>query len=184
MKTLLKNIPVLLFAVFEIIVGVLLFRDPEGMTDIVLLIIGIVLAVIGAYNLIRALVAKNNGEDGALGALIIGAVLLAVGLFVALGRKLILGFIPVIAVVYGVFLIISGLYKLKTWLEIRKLTGVARSLLLLLGSVVSVGLGVVIILNPFGATELALKFAAVALIAEALLDIIAVVIASLKQQEE
>ena len=184
MKALLKNIPVLLFAALEIIIGVMLFKDPSGVTEIVLLIIGVALALIGAYNLIRALVARNNGEEGAFAALVIGLLLLAAGLFFALGRKLILGAIPFIAVIYGIFLIISGLYKFKTWLEIRKLSGTGRSLLLLLGAVISVGLGAVIILNPCGATEFAFKFAAVALIAEALLDIIGVVISSIRPAEQ
>ena len=180
MKTLLKNIPVLLFAALEIVIGVMLFRDPEGVTETVLLIIGIALGLIGVYNLIRALVAKNNGEDGALPALIIGLLLVAAGLLFSLGRKLIMGAITTIAVIYGIFLIISGLYKFRAWLEIKKIAGPGRAFLLILGAVISVGLGVLIILNPFGAVDLAFKFAAVALIAEAVLDIIGVVVSSTK----
>ena len=77
MKALLKNIPVLLFAALEIIIGVMLFKDPSGVTEIVLLIIGVALALSGAYKLIRALVARNNGEEGAFAALVIGLLLLA-----------------------------------------------------------------------------------------------------------
>ena len=173
MKALRNNLPVILFILFELAVGVLLLVNPDDFTKAVIICFGVVLIVIGAIYLIRVLRDKSEGISGltmtiSLASLIIGAVCLIFPSFV-------IGLFALINIFYGAMLIISGIYKIKSYSDARK-AGVKLPFVSLLSALLSVVLGVLIIINPFDATKIPWIFIGVSLIFEAALDCVAVIL--------
>jgi len=176
MKKLRLALPVLLTAVFEIIFGVLLFKDPTTFTKTVLLLFGIMLLAVGIVSLIRYLKVNREGGNTAVNSLTLAAAIvsLVIGAICSFAPGAVITLFAVIAVVYGIILLITGVLKCQTFFAGRAL-GVKSPFLILLSSLVTIICGIVIIANPFKSTEVMLQFLGVALIAQAVLDIVAVI---------
>ena len=176
MKKIRLALPVLLTAVFEIIFGVLLFRDPETFTKTVLTLFGIMLLGIGVVSLIRYLKDNKAGANSALNSLTLAAAIvsLVIGAICTFASGAVITLFTVLAVVYGIMLLITGVLKCQTFFAGRAL-GIRSPLLILVSAVVTVICGLVIIANPFESTHVMLQFLGIALIAQAVLDIVALV---------
>jgi len=181
MKALRNNIPVILFILFELAVGILLLINPEAFTKTVIICFGIVLVVIGIIYLIRVLKDKSEGMSAI--TLILSIASLAVGAVCALFPSFVMSLFAVVAIIYGVILIVSGIYKAKNYNDAKK-EGTSVPILSLISAVISVALGVIIIINPFKTVHLLWIFAGVSLIFEAALDFIAVVLNSKSKDKE
>ena len=170
-KRLSNNFSIILVILFEAIVGVLLFVNPERFTRSIIVIFGVIMLIMGIGNLIQALRTRVDGAPdsylmaAAIAELIIGAVL-------TIGNKLVYGIFPVIAVIYGVFLIIVGIHKARVYVRLKKI-GFRPSILSIISALAAIALGVVILLNPFETVETLWKFAGISLAVEAVLDLIA-----------
>jgi len=175
MKALKNNLPVILFILFELAVGILLLINPEAFTKTVLICFGIVLIVIGLIYLIRVLKDKTEGTSAI--TLIISIASLAAGAVCALFPSFVMGLFAVVAIIYGVILIVSGVYKAKNYNDAKK-DGATVPVISLISAVISVVLGVVIIINPFNTIHVLWIFAGISLIFEAVLDFIAVLLNS------
>ena len=76
----------------------------------------------------------------------------------------------VIAVIYGVILVVSAVFKVKSYIDVSRM-GLKPSPFTLLGAAIALILGTVIILNPFKAVETLWVFTGIVLIVQAVLDI-------------
>lgn len=174
-----KSIPVLLLLIFELIVGVMLFCDPTAFTHKAIVIFGIVMLALGVIDLIRAFKYKKDGKPDSF--LLAGAVVdLIVGLVCTAGSGLIMGLFPVLAALYGVVLIITGIYKLRNYFSFRR-SSFRPSAVTLLSAAAAFVLGVIVFLHPFSATTTVWRFTGAVLIAEALLDAVALFLFATKK---
>lgn len=182
MKALRANIPVILFILFELAVGILLLVDGDALTTTVLICFGIILMVIGAVYLIRFLRERGAGKANYL-TLIMSVLSLFVGAVCVIFPGFVKGLFTVIAIIYGVILIVMGVYKTKTYND-AKSEGASPSFLTLISAVLSLVLGVVVIVNPFKADGALYVFAGISLIFEAALDFAAVVVSFGKTEQK
>lgn len=173
MKALRNNFPVILFILFELAVGILLLIDPEAFTKTVLMCFGIVLIVIGAIYLYRVLKDRNEGVSGITMAISLASFL--VGALCFTFPSVVMGLFAVVAIIYGVILIVSGIYKAKNYSDAKK-AGTHVPAVSLISSILSVALGVVIIVNPFKTVHVLWIFTGISLIFEAALDFVAVLL--------
>lgn len=175
MKKLRIALPVLMTAAFEIIFGVLLFKDPETFTKTVLMLFGIMLLAFGVVSLIRYFKANREGTSFFNSIVLAGAIVaLVIGAICSFAPGAIIALFTVIAVVYGIMLLITGVLKCQTFFAGRGL-GIKVPFLVLISAVVTVVCGVVIIMNPFESAHVMLQFLGIALIAQAVLDLVALV---------
>ncbi len=173
MKNLRNNLPVILLTLFEFAVGVLLLVDPESFTKAVIIVFGAILVVVGAIYLIRVL--RDKPEGRVKGVTIALSVLsLAAGIFCIVFPSLITGRFAE-AIIYGVILIVSCIYKAKSFADAKK-AGSPLPAISLVSAIVSGLFGVVLLVNPFG-DKLSI-FAGIALIAVAVIDFFSVIINS------
>ena len=180
MKFIKNNFHALLLVLFELAVGILLFIDPEGFTNAVIMIFGGVLAVIGLFKLIRFIAEKRKTGDASYLELILSVLCIILGCVCMFMTSYILNIFAFVAVVYGIILIVSGVFKAASYFDMRS-AGLPVSFLSILSAIVSVLLGVVIVFNPFDAVNVLWMFAGISLIVEALLDIAALALIARKK---
>ena len=173
MKNIRNNIPVILLTLFEFAVGVLLLINPEAFTKAVLIIFGAILIVIGAIYLVRVLRDKTEGVSGI--TMTVALISLIVGILCIVFPSMIMSLFSVAAIIYGVMLIVSGVYKTKSYTDAKK-AGSPLPVISLISAFLSVALGILIVLNPFGTVRALFTFAAIFLIIEAALDLVSVIL--------
>ena len=169
MKFFKKNIPVIFLFVFELIIGILLLISPEEFTRAVFIFFGAVLIAIGVIYLVRYLVEKKKGEETSVATLVISIVSLVIGIASASLSGVILKLLSMVWVIYGIILIVSGVYKARNYVEIRKNKD-PGSFINIISIVISLALGVVLIINPFKVTVTMWRFAGIVLIIESFID--------------
>ena len=171
MKFLKSHFPILLFVLFELVVGILLLVAPAQFTKAALIAFGAVLIVVGAIYLLRFFRRKKaEGPDYVLLALSVAAMI--AGVVIECTSGLIMGLLAAVAIIYGVILIVSGAFKIKTYLDFRKL-GVRFPLIMFVSAMISIFLGLVIAFNPFMLVEIMYVFCGISLILEAFVDAVA-----------
>lgn len=170
MKSLKHNLPLTLFVLLELAVGLLLLVNPEAFTVTIITLGGIVLQVIGALFLYRYFTEKKQYNINDKGVLYLGIVFVLVGLLAAVFSHWILGLFTVVAWVYGLFLVLSGAYKVKAYLDAKKEKQTYASIALV-SAVLSIILGIIILLNPFTSTKFLWVFTGLSLVVEALIDL-------------
>ncbi len=173
MKRLREELPIVLLFLFEALVGVLLLTAPEKFTRAIVILFGILLLLLFALYLYRFIRAKKEGFTDAA-ALIIFIASGVLGLICAVFPGTVTGLIAVIAVLYGLILLIGGIFKLQSYALARN-TELAASPVLLASGVLSVIAGVVVILFPKDAAFTVFQIAGVLLIIEAAADLISLI---------
>ena len=173
MKIIKINIPIILLIVFEVAVGILLLVNPEVFTRTVIILFGIVLLLIGITCFIRYLLEKKENIVDPL-ALLTAVVTLVIGAVCCFCSDAIIGFITAIAIIYGVILVISGIYKLHNYFE-RKKAGVTMSKVSVASGVIAIVLGILIAVFPQNAVFSIWQVAGILLILEAFIDFLSIV---------
>ena len=173
MKALKANLQGILMGAFEALVGVLLMIDPEGFTSGIIVAVGIALLLGGIWQVVRYF--KEEPEEAAKGQdLLIGMIMLLGGGFFALKSKWLIKVIPLLTILYGVGVMVSGLMKVQWTVDKLRLKN-NYWYLMAISAFVSLVCSVLILWNPFASTATLWKFTAVALILEAVFDLIAII---------
>ena len=145
MKNLKFHLPVIIFLLFEFAVGVILFTEPERFTKTVIYIFGALLIVNSVIFAVRYLLAKKRGDDPSILTLIVAIASLILGVLCLVLVNSIFENTVIRAIIYGVFLIVSGVYKIKAYFDIRN-AGMEGSVFMIAAAVVSIILGTVIVI--------------------------------------
>ncbi len=171
MKTIKENFGTLVICALEIIVGILLFIDPESFTAWIIEALGILFLIMGLVSIIgyfrKAPKIAAAGQGMAKG--LIG---IAAGLFCILKNSAVIKIFAMLTLIYGVGILLLGIYKIQLTfdlLRIKKRWGLAA-----LSSLITVCFALLIIVNPFTSTKVLWIFIAITLIFEAVLDIVSV----------
>lgn len=164
----------LLLCLLEVLVGILLLINPGGLTTIIIATVGAVLALWGIVDTVRYF--RMDPAQAALSqTLLRGMTLLLMGGFCLFNsRWFIEAFpaFPVITTLYGVAVLFSGLWKIQWTVNLFRLKN-SNWFMAAIVAGITILCAVVILANPF-ATMIALwRFTGVFLVAEAILDIVA-----------
>lgn len=152
----------------EILVGVLLLMDPVGFTSGIIIGAGGVLMAAGLVSVAKYF--RTEPEEAAKGQMLVkGLVALLAGAFCARKSEWFVVTFPVMTLIYGVVILLTGLAKIQ-WmvdaLRMKKDKWVWAGVSALL----SIVCGAVIITSPFGSAAALWLFTGVSLIVEAVFD--------------
>ncbi len=156
----------------ELAVGVLLLMNPVGFTKAIIMGIGAVILVIGAYKLITYLLDRRNSMESPAD-LTLGAIACVIGIILLAGNRWILATFSVITLFYGILMLIGGISKLSQAAEMRR--NDRRWLFSVISACITIAAAVIIIANPFSTTALLWRFIGASLIIEAVIDLVVII---------
>lgn len=173
MNKLRNSLSGIMICLFEIVVGLLLIVDPTGFAKGIIIAAGIVCIAAGLINTIKYF--RSDIEEAAIGQyLMLGLVAFVGGVFCITGAEWILDAVPALTIIYGVAILVSGFSKIQLMADmIRKKN--AKWHLALISAGISILCSLLIIFNPFEATEVFWVIIGIALIGEAVLDIVTMI---------
>lgn len=161
----------ILLCIAEAAVGILLLLHPVRFTTAIITVVGAALIVGGILNVVRYF--KSSPEEAALGGLLgRGLISLAAGAFCAFNPQWFLAAFPVVAILYGVLVLLAGLTKVQFALDLFRLK-VRMWWWSALSAVLSILCALIIIRNPFSSMAVLWWFAGISLIVEAVFDLVA-----------
>ena len=166
-----------LFCVVEIAVGVLLLIDAANLIAMILKVFGVLIGIIGILSIIRyflAPAAEASRSQGLMNGLVLGLV----GFYCVFRTDVLVATLSILTLIFGMLLLIIGFGKLQLMTDSLRLK--KRGWLLhLLAAAVSVGLGIVILINPFEVANL-WRFIGIAMIVDAAFELLITFFASRK----
>lgn len=172
MRAVQKNGGSILMCVLEILVGVLLLLDPTGFTSAIIIAAGAALILYGVICIVRYF--RADPAEGALRqSLFKGLLLLLGGLFCVLRSKWFVATFPLLTILYGIGILISGVGKIQWAVDMIRF-GRKRWYLPAISAVLSLSFAAVILCNPFTTTAVLWSFTGIVLIVEAVFDIVAI----------
>ena len=163
----------LLAALAELLVGILLFIEPIRFTSGILLGVGIILLIFGAICLLRYF--RAEPVQAALEQnLAKGLVMLLLGGFLAFQTDRAISLFPLLTHLYGIAILIVGIVKLQQGVDLLRLK-LRYWFLAGINAALAILFAVVILSNPFASTVALWQVAAISLIAEAVFDVIVLI---------
>lgn len=168
MRAIQKNGGSILMCVLEILVGVLLLVDPTGFTSAIIIAAGAALILYGVICIVRYF--RADAAEGALRqSLFKGLLLLLGGLFCVLRSRWFVDTFPLLTILYGIGLLISGIGKIQ-WMADMIRFGRKRWYLPAISAVLSLIFAAIILCSPTALWS----FLGIVLIVEAVFDIVAI----------
>ena len=181
MKALKKHWGGIVLCLLEILVGVLLLIDPIELTNGIIVIVGVILGFAGLVSIVKYF--RCEAAEAAAGQLLMkGLLAILVGVFCVLKSQWFIATFPVLTSVYGAAVLVTGLSKIQRTVDMVRAKQ-SRWFLGLLSAVATIAFAVVILENPFATTEVLWTFIGIALIAEAVLDAVAMLFGNRKRAE-
>ena len=157
----------------ELLVGILLFVNPEGFTSGILMAVGAVLLICGVFCMIHYF--NTDPVQAALEQNFTkGLIMILLGGFLTLRTQQAIRFFTAITHLYGIAILIIGVVKLQQSVDLLRLK--ARYWFLAgVNAVLAILFAAVILSNPFTTTIVLWRVAAIALIVEAVLDLVVLI---------
>ena len=184
MKSLKQHANSIILCLFEILVGILLLIDPEKFTSAIIMAFGVILVLIGEICGIGYF-RLDAAQAAASQSLFKGLFALIAGIFCVTRCDWFIAMFPILAILYGVAVLIAGLMKIQWTVDIIRLKLGKWWGLPALSAVISLICSIIILKNPFGAVYILWIFTGVSLIVEAVLDISALfVISSISRTDQ
>lgn len=171
MKAIKENMNGILVCIFELVVGILLLISPVSFTSGIITAFGVVLLIMGLISIIKYF--RTDPVEAAHGQILVkGLVALLVGGFCALKSEWFVATFPILTLIYGVAILVSGLGKIQWTVDMLRLKK-KNWYLAAISAVVSIACSLVIIANPFSSTAILWMFTGISLIVEAVFDVVA-----------
>ena len=172
MKFLKNNFGGIIGCLLEILVGILLLVNPVGFTSGIIIGAGYLLIISGLASIIKYFRTKPEEAEKSQ-TLVKGLVALLAGAFCAFHSSWFIVTFPVITLIYGVVILITGLAKVQWMVDAIRIKK-GKWFLAGISALLSIICGVVIITSPFSSTAVLWMFTGISLIAEAIFDVIAI----------
>lgn len=137
-----------LLSIAYIIVGIILILWPGTAVKAVCYVISAILIIYGAYRIIRYF-RSNVAERYNQFDLAIGIIAAVIGIFILIRPYL---FASILPFVIGLCILVDSILKFQNALDLKK-SGMNRWQLPMIISIITAVLGVILIINPFGATK-------------------------------
>lgn len=162
-------------SVIEVFVGILLLINPVAFTSSIIVMAGVVLIIIGIEQTVQYF--RTDAAEAALRSnLTIGILCILLGLFCTFRSGWFMSTFPVITLIYGVVILITGIGKLQKAIDMSRLK-LSYWYVALISAILTLVFAILIISNPFTSTAVLWTFTGVTLIIEAVLDVLAYIFA-------
>ncbi len=174
MKALKQNGNAILLCVMEVVAGGLLLIDPVGFTAGIIIAAGIALMISGLLHVIRYF--RCSPEEAAVGQLLMqGLIALLAGAFCAFDPGWFILTFPVIAILYGIAVLIGGLSKVQLTVDMLRVKN-SKWWWGAISAAISIVCALVIINNPFSSSVALWWFTGISLIVEAIFDLVTLIV--------
>lgn len=171
MKTIKENMNGILVCLFELVVGILLLISPVTFTSGIIMAFGVVMLVAGLGCVIKYF--RTDPVEAAQGQILVrGLIVLLVGGFCAFKSDWFVATFPILTLLYGVAILLSGLAKIQWTVDMLRLKKKNWNLAAI-SAATSIVFSLVIIGNPFSSTTILWMFTGISLIVEAVFDVVA-----------
>ena len=162
----------------EILVGILLLINPVGFTSGIIIACGIALLVSGLFFTIKYF--RMDAKAAVQSQMLLkGLALLLIGGFCTLKSYWFIATFPLLTIVYGIATLVSGLGKIQWTFDLFRLKK-KKWFLAGISAILSIICAMIILSNPFSTTAVLWMFTGISLIAEAVMDIVALIFSDKK----
>ena len=176
-----RNLGSVAMSLAEIIIGVLLLVNPVGFTSGIIVTFGVVLMITGIGTTIKYF--RTEPEEAAVSQILVkGLLMLLAGAFCAFNSHWFIATFPVLTLVYGVVILITGITKVQWTVDIIRMKR-SKWFWAAISAAISIVCGIVIITSPFSTTAILWMFIGISLIVEAVFDMIGSIFGNLEKQE-
>ena len=156
----------MLLSIAYIVIGMMLLIMPQTSLLWICYAFGAVVLITGIVCLIQY--ARIRGTGFTAPFMLVGGVITAgLGIFTLAKPQVVASFLPI---VFGIFIIVDGLSRIGSAIDLAKRKGQKWWVLLLL-SIVSVALGILLVLHPFGAAVSVVMVCGILLIVEGAMNL-------------
>lgn len=163
-----------LICILEIVVGVLLLIDPVGFTSGIIVGSGVLMCAGGAVSIVRYFMMKPD-VAAQKQLLFKGVLALMAGAACIVKCDWFIAAFPLLTVLYAIALLVLAAGKLQKMADLKR-TGVSRWYMPGISALLAAVMAAIILINPFGAAAAIWTFVAISLIAEAIVEIITIVL--------
>lgn len=170
MKAIKKYLGGFFVCLMEIIIGILLLIDPVGFTDGIITVCGLALLTGGLILIVKYFV-MDPVKAAASQYLLKGLFMALLGGFCVLMSEWVISTFPLMALVYGVVILIFSLTKVQEAVDQLRMKN-KKWYITGISALISLVCAVVILSRPFATTALLWTFTGISLIAEAVLDMV------------
>lgn len=176
-----RNLGSVAMSLAEIIIGVLLLVNPVGFTSGIIVTFGVVLMIMGIGTTIKYF--RTEPEEAAVSQILVkGLLMLLAGAFCAFNSHWFIATFPVLTLVYGVVILITGITKVQWTVDIIRMKR-SKWFWAAISAAISIVCGIVIITSPFSTTAILWMFIGISLIVEAVFDMIGSIFGNREKQE-
>ena len=156
----------MLLSITYIVIGMMLLIMPQTSLLWICYAFGAVVLITGIVCLIQY--ARIRGTGFTAPFMLVGGVITAgLGIFTLAKPQVVASFLPI---VFGIFIVVDGLSRIGSAIDLAKRKGQKWWVLLLL-SIVSVALGILLVLHPFGAAVSVVMVCGILLIVEGAMNL-------------
>lgn len=160
-----------------VLLGLCLICMPvESVNLICKLVFGIIMIVAGLYHVLIYVLEKMNAT---VLDLFSGAILVVLGGFLFFNPQVVIKLLPILL---GAFVLIDSIWSLKGAFRLKK-RGHGGWKILLLGSLIFIGLGIAMIINPFKVVKYTIMFAGWTLLCNGVADIVFMILIRVGMKE-
>ena len=167
---------------FELLVGILLLINPVNFTSGIIIALGVLLLPIGIIE-IMVYFRLEPLEAAKRQSLTKGLVVILAGLFCIFKTNWFIVTFPLLTIMYGVIILLMGVAKIQWAVDMLRMKK-QNWFLAAIASVLCMAIAIIILMSPFESTLFFWRFIAISLILEAVLDILALVFARKKKEQE
>ena len=157
-------------SIAEVIIVIMLLVNPIGFTSGIIIAFGVVLMIMGIHKTVKYF--RTEPEEAAVSQILVkGLLMLLAGVFCAFNSHWFIATFPVLTLVYGVVILITGITKVQWTIDIIRMK-CSKWFWAAISAAISIVCGVVIITSPFSTTAVLWMFIGISLIVEAVFDMI------------
>ena len=160
---------VIIMALITLILGLILLIWPRAAALTICIILGWAMIAAGVVGVIMYFINRKNGQGGAI-MLILGAISLIWGILIVCKPAFWVAFLFII---FGILLIFHGCCNFGDGIEMKR-TGFSKWWVAIILGVITVVLGILAIIMPFAAATAVTIYCGIALIFDAIKDLIIV----------
>lgn len=165
-----RNLGSVAMSIAEIVVGILLLINPVAFTSGIIVAVGIALMIMGVGTTIKYF--RTEPEEAAAGQILVKGLLeLLGGTFCAFNSHWFIATFPVLTLVYGVVILVTGITKLQWTVDIIRMKR-SKWFCVAISAAISILCGITVIMSPFSTTAFLWMFIGITLIVDAVFDMI------------
>lgn len=163
-----------LICILEIVVGVLLLIEPVGFTSGIIIGAGVLMCLGGGLSIVRYFMVKPD-VAAQKQLLFKGVLALMAGVVCITKCDWFIAAFPLLTVLYAIALLVLAAGKLQKMADLKRMSA-SRWYMPGISALLAAVMAAIILINPFGAVAAIWTFVAISLIAEAIVEILTIVL--------